>query len=321
MIVYTLQTTNSICQIIGFLIMQIPPDLILGAAAGIASSALYAIAVVIYKSQHEEIRPLTITAFRMWIVLPFMTLIGLLQFIVTPLVISIESVSLLAIVILFSVVIGDTVYFMSQERIGVSFAFPIAMSFPILTYFLAIIFLNDTLVLSRLLGIIIAISGIILISRDQKEEEENQKEKSHLDMYGTGLAILTAILYATATVILEASISDIDPISANFVMILCGSIAFVPLFGFAMSKGMQMPSRRASKIVAITGILDMGMAFFLSVVSVKYVGATIAAVLSSVAPLFAVPISVVFLDEHGTRKTSIGVLATVIGIILVIIGF
>ena len=57
-IVYTLQTTNSICQIIGFLIMQIPPDLILGAAAGIASSALYAIAVVIYKSQHEEIRPI-----------------------------------------------------------------------------------------------------------------------------------------------------------------------------------------------------------------------------------------------------------------------
>ena len=115
--------------------------------------------------------------------------------------------------------------------------------------------------------------------------------------------------------------SSLRPISANFVMILCGSIAFVPLFGLAQKKGMKMPSRRASKIVAITGILDMGMAFFLIVVSVKYVGATIAAVLSSVAPLFAVPISIVFLNEHGTRKTSIGVLATVIGIILVIIGF
>ncbi|MHA2078827.1 MAG: EamA family transporter [Candidatus Thorarchaeota archaeon] len=275
--------------------MQISPDLILGAAAGIASSALYAIAVVIYKSQHEEIRPLTITAFRIWIVLPFMTLLGLLQFIVAPLIISIETVALLAIVILLSVVMADTVYFMSQERIGVSFAFPIAMSFPILTYFLAIIFLSETLVLSRFIGIIVAVSGIILISGDQNGGEEKQKEKSHLDKYGIGLAVLAAIGYATATVILEASISDIDPISAN-------------------------PSRRASKIVGITGILDMGMAFFLSVVSVKYVGATIAAVVTSVAPLFAVPISVVFLKEHGTRKTSLGVLATVIGIILVIIG-
>ncbi|MHA2117087.1 MAG: DMT family transporter [Candidatus Thorarchaeota archaeon] len=295
--------------------------MILGAAAGIASSALYAIAVVIYKSQHEEIRPLTITAFRIWIVLPFMTLLGLLQFIVAPLIISIETVALLAIVILLSVVMADTVYFMSQERIGVSFAFPIAMSFPILTYFLAIIFLSETLVLSRFIGIIVAVSGIILISGDQNGGEEKQKEKSHLDKYGIGLAVLAAIGYATATVILEASISDIDPISANFVMILCGSIAFVPLFGLARHKGMQMPSRRASKIVGITGILDMGMAFFLSVVSVKYVGATIAAVVTSVAPLFAVPISVVFLKEHGTRKTSIGALTTVIGIILVIIGF
>jgi len=300
--------------------MQATPELILGVAAGIASSVLYAIAVVIYKSQHEEIRPLTITSFRIWIVLPFMTIIGLLQFIISPLVISPSTVFLLAIAILFPVVIGDTVYFMSQERIGVSFAFPIAMSFPILTYFFAIAFLSDTLVLSRLIGIIITISGIILISRDQNKGEENPEDRSKLDIYGTSLAILTAILYGAGGVILEAGLGDIDPISANFVMILCGSIAFVPLFSIAKYRGMQMPSRRASKIVAITGILDMGFAFFLIVVATKYVGATIAAVLSSSAPLFAVPISVIFLNEHATRKTSIGVLATVIGIVFVIIG-
>jgi drug/metabolite transporter (DMT)-like permease len=300
--------------------MQINPDLILGAAAGIASSALYAIAVVIYKSQHEEIRPLTITAFRMWIVLPFMTIIGLLQFVLTPLTISLSAIVLLSISILLTAVIADTVYFMSQERIGVSFAFPIAMSFPILTYFFAIVFLSDALVLSRLFGIIVTILGIILISRDQKERENNLEEKSNLDIFGTSLAILAAILYAAGTVILEAGIGDIDPISANFVMILCGSIAFVPLFSIAKYRGMEMPSRRASKIVAITGILDMGFAFFLIVVAVKYVGATIAAVLSSVAPMFAVPISVIFLNEHATRKTSIGVLATVIGIMFVILG-
>ena len=245
--------------------MQINPDLILGAAAGIASSALYAIAVVIYKSQHEEIRPLTITSFRMWIVLPFMTIIGLLQFVLTPLVISLSTIVLLSISVLCSVVVADTVYFMSQERIGVSFAFPIAMSFPILTYFFAIVFLGDALILSRLFGIIITIVGIILISRDQNETGNNFEEKSNLDVYGTSLAIIAAIAYAAATVILQAGIGDIDPISANFVMILCGSIAFVPLFSIAKYRGMKMPSRRASKIVAITGILDMGFAFFLSV--------------------------------------------------------
>ncbi len=81
-----------------------------------------------------------------------------------------------------------------------------------------------------------------------------------------------------------------------------------------------MPSKRASRIIAITGILDVGLAFFLIVVAVKYVGATIAAVLSSVAPLFAVPISVFFLKEHATHRTSLGVLSTVIGIVLVVIG-
>jgi drug/metabolite transporter (DMT)-like permease len=300
--------------------MQINPDMIIGTVAGITSAALYAIAVVIYRSQREEIRPLIITTFRMWVALPFMTILLFLPFVVSPFSFSFETTLLLLTSIILLVVLGDTIYLVSQERIGVSFAFPISMSFPILTYFFAIMFLNETLMLSRLFGIIVTIFGIILISRDQDDGEEVIIEKPKLDKLGLSLAIIAAVLYALGTIVLEISITDVDPISAKFVMLLGGSVIFVPLLSLTKKAGIQMPSRRASKIIAITGLVDLGLSFLLIIVAVKYVGATIAAVLSSVAPLFAVPISVFYLKEHATRRTAFGVLATVIGIILVIIG-
>ncbi|MFW9850275.1 MAG: DMT family transporter [Candidatus Thorarchaeota archaeon] len=300
--------------------MQVLSDLIIGATAGIASAALYAVAVVIYKSQREEIRPAIITAIRMWVVLPLMAFLLFLPFVQNPLSIPLESTLLLALSIILLVVIGDTIYLTSQERIGVSLAFPISMSFPILTYFLAIVFLSDTLVLSRLFGIIVTITGLILITRDQNPIEEEHDSKQRIDILGITLAIFAAVLYASGTVALEASITDVDPITANFIMILCGSVVFVPLLSVAKVKGIQMPSRRSSKIIAITGLFDLGLSFLLIIVAVKYVGATIASVLSSIAPLFAVPISVFYLNEHATKSTALGVLATVIGIILVIAG-
>jgi drug/metabolite transporter (DMT)-like permease len=52
------------------------------------------------------------------------------------------------------------------------------------------------------------------------------------------------------------------------------------------------------------------------VASVKYAGVTMASVLSSTAPLFAIPLGVVFLGERLPPAVVLGAIVTVAGIVV-----
>jgi drug/metabolite transporter (DMT)-like permease len=286
--------------------MQLTPELILGSTAALFGSAVYALSVVVYRSQSKEIRPLAISSIKMWVAFPVMAFVLLLPFAGNPLTVPIGTMVLLAISVLCGAVFGDTAYLMSQERIGVSYAFPIAMSFPILTFAFTIFFLGETLILTRLLGAVIAVIGIVILSNEQNKENSASEDSKSFDVLGISLALLTSLLYAIGTTVLQVGISEIDPFAGNFLRITFGSIVFVPMFAVARHRGMPKPTRRATKLIVIAGFFGMGLG------SLLYV---------STAPLWAVPVSVFFLKEKLTRFAFIGILATIGGVFLVIIGF
>ena len=301
--------------------MQLSPDFLLGVGVGILGAALYGISVVIYKSQSEQITALSISALKMWIALPIMSLLIVLSIGASPLSLSYDTICLLSLSVILGGVIGDTIYLISQERIGVSYAFPISTSYPILTYFFTVFFLSEPPLLVRFFGVIIAVIGVILISREQQNEPNITGDISKADLLGIFLAIMTSILYAAGSTILQIGVQDIDPITGNFVRVLVGSFAFVPLVSVAIQGGMSLPTKHAMKIVGIAGFFGMGIGSLLYVASVKYAGATVMSVISSTAPLFAVPISVFYLKERLTKKAVLGITLTLVGIILVVLGY
>ncbi len=300
--------------------MQLTPDIITGSVAILIGSALYAVSVVVYRSQRKEITPLGISSVKMWVALGFMSVLIMLPFAGSPFGVSMDAVILLSISVMCGAVAGDTIYLAAQERIGVSHAFPIAMSFPILTYFMTVVFLNEALILSRLAGVFVAVIGITILSREQ-ETEENEVEKGNgLDRIGIFFALVTAVLFAIGTTVLQVGVADVDAVAATFIRVVVGSVAFVPMFIAANARGMPLPTRRATKMVAIAGFFGMAIGSLLYVIGVKYAGATIASVLASLAPLYAVPISIIFLKESMTSKAAVGAAATIMGVILVILG-
>ncbi|MDF1539071.1 MAG: DMT family transporter [Candidatus Thorarchaeota archaeon] len=300
--------------------MQLTPDIIAGSIFALLGSTLYAFSVVIYRSQSKEIRPLWIASIKMWVALGLMTFLFVLPLGIAPFAVPIESTLLLITSVVLGAVVGDTVYLISQERIGVSYAFPISMSFPILTYFLTIAFLGEPLILSRLVGVVLAVSGIVLLSREQKQQEEEKEQSHKFDWIGVSLAIVTAVLYAVGTTVLQVGVTDVEPVAATFIRAVFGSIAFAPMVAILVHQGMPSPTRRATKVVAIAGFFGMALGSILYVSAVKYAGAAITSVLASTAPLWAVPISIFYLKESISRVAAIGILATIAGVILVVLG-
>jgi DME family drug/metabolite transporter len=300
--------------------MQLTPELIIGSLIGLFISFLWAISTIAYKSQSKEATPLAISSLKMWGALAFMSIIVILPFRTSPFYMPFENMIYLIASVSIGLVAGDVVYLTSQERIGVSYAFPIANIYPILTYVVAIFLVNETIIISRLIGIIVAVAGVTLISREQAEK--NKREGiTKFDAIGISLAFLAALFWAFGTVLLQMGVTGIDPIDANFIRMLFGSIIFVPIFLGSIKRGTYLPSRRSIKIIIAAGFLGMTIGSLLYTYTVKLIGAPISALLGSTSPLFAVPMSVIFLKEKFSLRSIIGALLTVVGVMLVIVAF
>ncbi len=294
---------------------------------GLLGAVLFGISNVVYKSQSAEIQPIAINAFKMWIALPVIALVVLLLLYPTGFTVPFSSVPFLAASIILGAGIGDLMYLTSQSRIGVSRAFPIAMTFPIITYFFSILFLNEPLLITRFAGVILAILGISIITREQAQQENTISQQTEdqtsikWDILGITLAILAAFSWATATVILQIGLVGADPIDANLIRILIGSFFLLPFFFLARQRGMLMPTKRATKYVVIAGFFGMGIGSILYVNAVFFTGAAVTSVIAATAPLFALPFTIFFLKEKVTPLILLGTILTISGVWLVVLGF
>jgi drug/metabolite transporter (DMT)-like permease len=292
-------------------------DLLLGILLGLLSSALFAVQNVVIRGQRKGISALVANSVKMWVSVLLMLLLVILPWRTHEFILP-ESVLLpLAVSVLLGGAFGDAAYLSSQERIGVSRAFPISNTYPIVTYLIAILLLNDVFELSTITGIILTILGVILVSREISPDAGDTEDKPY-DWKGLALAIASSIMFAFATVFMEIGVTDIDPIDANLFRMIIGSLAMVPVFSYSVKSQTKPLSRRSLRVVAVAGFFGMGLASLLYVASIKLVGATIGAVIGSTAPLFALPISILYLKEKVTWKGLLGTIATIIGIWLVI---
>ncbi len=290
--------------------------MLLGVGIGFLTALLWGISTNVYKSQSESATPLAISAIKMWLSFMFMLVIVLLPFREVPPQISLHSLLFLISSVTIGLVIGDLVYLMGQERIGVSYAFPIANIYPITTYIIAIFIVGEELIPLRFIGVVVAIVGIGLISYEQAEHDEEDGVK---DFIGIGLALSAAICWSIGSVFLQIGVTDVDPIDANFIRMAFGAVIFLPAMVGAKHRGMHLPSAKSTKVILAGGFLGMTLGSLFYTYSVNLIGAAVASLLGSTAPLFALPISIFFLKESYSFRSISGAILTVFGVILVIV--
>ncbi|MFW9836800.1 MAG: DMT family transporter [Candidatus Thorarchaeota archaeon] len=272
--------------------MQTSTDILIGSMIGLLAAFLWAMATNVYKSQSDEATPLSIAAIKTWLSFFVMSVLVILPFRPTPFFIPPEAILYLASSVTIGLIIGDLLFLTSQERIGVSYAYPIAATYPIFTYIIAIFVVQEVLLLTRFLGILLAVGGIILISREQSSSEG---DISKFDKVGLSFALLAAICWSIGSVLLQIGVTDVEPVDANWVRMIFGAGVIAPIYFGYVKRGMPKPSRRATKIVLVAAFFGMAWGSLLYTMAVKLIGATVASVVGSVSPLFAQPISILFL--------------------------
>jgi len=283
-----------------------------GALCALGSALAWSVTSLLVSALAPRIGTLTINAVRTTltagIVVGWMLSLGGLGTIAT---LSLTSVALLGVSIVFAVAIGDTIFFESAQRLGLGRAMTISMCYPVIAASLAALLLDERLSAPIVVGGLLTLAGLILIVTARVEPPGEPRA-----WRGVIEALLAAVAWGVSVVALRVPLQQIDAVTAQAVRLPVGAVLLwvtpwalrgVP----ALRRGGWSLWLRLIALAALTAVSSV-----LYGASVKYAGVAVATVLSSTAPLFAVPLGVVFLGERLPWLAMLGALVTVAGIVV-----
>jgi len=293
----------------------------MGAAAALGSSAMWALTSVLLTSQAARLRPLTMSAIRS--LTASLILIGLL--LATSGLVQLREMTVITgLSMIGSGVIGqavgDTLYITALGFLGVTRTFPISNSaYPFLTFVLAVALLGESVTWSLPVGGALIVAGITWIVLEQRRRDADAKVRVEL-LRGVAFAVFAALAWATATVWLRGQQGNLNAIGAASLRIPAASSAVwltIALTGGGQ-RSMRQITPRSLVIVAMAGLLGTGLGSILFIYSVDEIGAAKTAFLTTSAPVFALPMGVLFLSEKLSSKVLLGTAVTVVGIWIVL---
>ena len=297
-----------------------PQSYVEGVIIAFLAMLFFGVTNILYKRMSDDISVMDIMFTRMWISLPVAYIFAVAASGSISFTVPLHSLFPLVLSMVVGILIGDGMYFYSQERIGVARAFPIAMSYPLLVYLLAAMFLGEPVIPQRVVGAFIVVSGVIMIARAERDETRiNERwNKSDLER-GVVVAFLVLVCWATSDVVFQFGLIGVAPAEANFYRILAASLILVPIFLFSLRRRRMYPSRKTIVYVSLTGIVALGFSLIAYSFAMKFVGATVTSLIIASGPMFTAPLSVVYLNEDVNRNVAFGTLLTIIGVLMVIV--
>lgn len=220
--------------------------------------------------------------------------------------------ALLALSVIVASALGDTVFFESTKSLGLAQAMTISMTYPLMSAGLAAALIGEGITAPVLIGSLITLGGIALIVT-AKAEAGLSRDRFWT---GVGAALLAALAWAVSAIMLKAPLDQTDPITAQAVRLpVVTLVLLLSPWGWGSAGQIRGHGRAWVAHLLLVGALTAGSSV-LFVAGLKYTGVAIATVLSSCAPMFALPLGRLFLGEPLTWRALLGTVITVLGIVV-----
>ena len=224
--------------------------------------------------------------------------------------IGLPTFALLAASIVISGSLGDTIFFESARFLGLARAMTASMTYPMLSAVLAALLLGEPITSALVMGSLLTLGGLALIVGARPSEPDRP---GHLWL-GLLASQAASVAWAVGVIMLKVPLATLDATTAQAVRL---PVASLVLFATPWVWGSMGIVRRGGMAlagpIALLAVLTAGSSL-LFVVGVKHAGVGVSTVLSSTAPMFAIPLGTLFLGERITRAAALGTLITVAGV-------
>ncbi len=213
-------------------------------------------------------------------------------------------------------VLGDSFLFKSFQLIGARIGMILMALVPVISTVLAVFFLDEIIALTGLFGMLLTISGILLVVFEKNQEGKNNLSADKLGiLYG----ILGALGQASGLIFAKFAFQagELNGFSASFIRLSSSTIILFPVIIFFRKYKNPLKlykiNPKAIKSVLIGTTFGPVAGITLSLVAIANTKVGIASTLMAMMPIIMLPIAKYYFKEKINWKAVVGAFVAVAG--------
>lgn len=293
--------------------------LIIGIFAALTAALSWAISAAFYKSGAQNVSPIAANLIR--VIPPLIVLaIGALFLNLYATIPFLDSRQLWLIFgsSLFAFVVGDALYFVAIQTIGVSRGVPLTAIYPLFVLVFQVLFLAQPISLLMFPAAFLTVAGVAFLSHQLETSPVADQARTRRIMWiGVGTAIGTALCWSISILLLSEVLQTTNLVLVAVIRLVIAFVILLPLMMGQRIIQKQAPlDQRQLLFLSIGGLFALCFGYLAFALSLQLLDTTSAALLSSLTPLFAAVIGWRSLQEQLDIKTVTGIIACFVGILL-----
>lgn len=292
-----------------------------GPAASLASAAIWALVVILWK---PLIRRFGADAanFCKNAIASVAFVLGLLVFrgdLGLDLVLDLSSYRFWTLIAssILGMTIGDGLLFYAAARLGAQRALLILNFIPLLTLVLAWAISGEEILRSQIVGIVFVVLGIGIVLFDGP-----RLRSGNLDVKGIGAALLCVLANSLGILWRKPSLEVVDVATVSLLQLVVGALGVLVLAViFGRSTRLVAPIQAADTRLRVLflSLLGTGFAYYLFIYGIQNNSSAIAATLSGMSPIFAIPLLWLIEKKRPEFRTWVGTFISTGGVVLILV--
>lgn len=290
----------------------------LGEILSLASAVCWAIGVILFKHSGESLSPNSLNLFKNCVATVLILPTALLMEGTAFPTLSLKEWVVIIVSGYFGIAIADKWYFQALRSIGASRTAIVASLYSPFVIVLSIFYLNETLLLWQWLGLVLVLTGILLVVY-----QRNQQTVDKHELY-KGIVFAAASVFLTAFgVVIVKPVLDSGEHGFYWIVLLRLLAGIAGMLIFMILKNQLTPAKKEffegkhnwlNLTFASFFATYLAMLFWLG--GFKYTEASTASVLNETANIFIVLLAWLILKEELNKRKLVGVLLAFSGVLI-----
>jgi drug/metabolite transporter (DMT)-like permease len=287
---------------------------LIGTAAALGSALSWALGSVLFRRLGDYFSPVTLTFAKGIVGAAFLGL-ALTGIGFEPMEAHVWM--LLIVSGLLGIALGDTLFFLALNHLGAHVVVILFTLGQVLTVLLAVIWLGEQPQPLDWAGIALVLGGVFVVMWSRVGQSETRTA-----LTGALYGLLSVVAMSVSIIIAKDALETVGTVQATFVRMLAGAAG---IFLVGQISGQVLNGLGALRQSGVLGLFLMSVVvvtfggFWLSLVAIAHVQVSIANTLNATEPLFVLPLAAIVLKERITPVVVLGSLATVVGIVLIVV--
>lgn len=290
----------------------------IGELAGILTSLMYTLNAAFITRAGKQVGSVISNRTRVVFAFLYLLIINLVLFgQPLPLGVGADRWGWLALSGVIGLALGDAFLFQSYLLVGTRIGMLIFSLSTVFGIVEAWIFFGETLTLLQLVAIALILAGIAWVIIERRAGPEMAHPHA---ARGAVFGVIAALCQATGYVLSKQGLGDLSPFQGNIIRMLAGLLALWVIAAFQKEVGSTVQTLRqnpsALKQLAVAGFIGPVLGVSASLLAVQHAEVGVASVLTSLSPIFILPVSHFAFKERLGWQAVAGTLLAMTGVFL-----